>query len=118
MTWDYAELNTLLDGTGSFIGAVGWTAESIEGIAVGYGASSGVSNQVDAMSQSVSVDKLVSTDPPYYDNIGYADLSDFFLRLVAALTEDRLPGSFCHARRAQGRGTSGHALPSREQGKG
>jgi putative DNA methylase len=78
MTWDYAELNTLLGGTGSFLGAVDWTAESIEGVAAGYGARFGESIQVDAMCQSVSSSKIVSTDPPYYDNIGYADLSDFF----------------------------------------
>jgi putative DNA methylase len=78
MTWDYAELNTLLDGTGSFVGAVGWTAESIEGVAAGYGSSFGASHQDDATRQSVSAGKVVSTDPPYYDNIGYADLSDFF----------------------------------------
>jgi putative DNA methylase len=78
MTWDYAELNTLLDGTGSFLGAVQWTAESIEGVAAGYGSSFGASAQVDATNQSVSSGKVVSTDPPYYDNIGYADLSDFF----------------------------------------
>ena len=34
--------------------------------------------QTDAQTQLLSTDKLVSTDPPYYDNIGYADLSDFF----------------------------------------
>ena len=34
--------------------------------------------QADAALQTVSDGKLVSTDPPYYDNIGYADLSDFF----------------------------------------
>jgi putative DNA methylase len=28
--------------------------------------------------QGLSADRLISTDPPYYDNIGYADLSDFF----------------------------------------
>jgi len=78
MTWDYAELNTLLGGTGSFVGAVTWTAESIEGVAAGYGSSFGAARQVDATIQSVTADKLVSTDPPYYDNIGYADLSDFF----------------------------------------
>jgi putative DNA methylase len=78
MTWDYAELNTLLGGTGSFLGAVSWTAESIEGVAAGYGSGFGVSDQIDATSQSRSMGKLVSTDPPYYDNIGYADLSDFF----------------------------------------
>ncbi|MCR4340304.1 MAG: hypothetical protein NUW01_10515, partial [Gemmatimonadaceae bacterium] len=78
MTWDYAELNTLLDGTGSFAGAVQWTAESIEGVAADHGASLGAGVQDDAMSQSLSAGKVVSTDPPYYDNIGYADLSDFF----------------------------------------
>jgi putative DNA methylase len=78
MTWDFAELNTLLEGTGSFVGAVGWTAESIEGVAAGYGSTFGEASQLDAMRQSVSTGKVVSTDPPYYDNIGYADLSDFF----------------------------------------
>ncbi|NMQ30228.1 DUF1156 domain-containing protein [Candidatus Accumulibacter phosphatis] len=78
MTWDYAELNTLLNGTGSFLGAVGWTAESIEGVASCYGSTFGESNQVDAMSQRVSEGKVISTDPPYYDNVPYADLSDFF----------------------------------------
>ncbi len=78
MTWDYAELNTLLGGTGSFLGAVDWTAESIEGVAAGYGSKLGVSSQADATDQSLSMDKVISTDPPYYDNIGYADLSDFF----------------------------------------
>ena len=38
----------------------------------------GSTTQVDATIQSVSNGKIVSTDPPYYDNIGYADLSDFF----------------------------------------
>jgi len=78
MTWDYAELNTLLGGTGSFVGAVEWTAESIEGVAAGYGSFFGDSKQIDATTQDTSRGKVVSTDPPYYDNIGYADLSDFF----------------------------------------
>src|SRR5262249_55979260 len=34
--------------------------------------------QQDAQSQALSAGKFISTDPPYYDNIGYADLSDFF----------------------------------------
>jgi putative DNA methylase len=78
MTWDFAELNTLLSGTGSFAGAVQWTAVSIEGVAAGYGSTFGASEQVDAAKQAVTEGKIVSTDPPYYDNIGYADLSDFF----------------------------------------
>ena len=78
MTWDFAELNTLLDGTGSFSGAVDWTAESLEGVAVRKMTAHGIAVQADAQSQSLSANKVISTDPPYYDNIGYADLSDFF----------------------------------------
>lgn len=79
MTWDFAELNTLLNGTGSFMGAVNWTAESVEGITGGRKCSIvGFASQSDAARQNISANKLISTDPPYYDNIGYADLSDFF----------------------------------------
>jgi putative DNA methylase len=39
---------------------------------------SGAAAQADAAVQQLSRDNLLSTDPPYYDNIGYADLSDFF----------------------------------------
>ena len=39
---------------------------------------SGNVSQQDAQTQKISQNKLISTDPPYYDNIGYADLSDFF----------------------------------------
>ena len=94
MTWDYAELNTLLGGTGSFVGAVGWTAESIEGVAAGYGSTCGASNQVDAATQTISADKVVSTDPPYYDNIGYADLSDFFYVWLRRSLRPVFPGLF------------------------
>jgi putative DNA methylase len=34
--------------------------------------------QDDVQTQTISANKIISTDPPYYDNIGYADLSDFF----------------------------------------
>jgi putative DNA methylase len=78
MTWDFAELNTLLDGTGSFQGAVAWTAESIDGVAAGQAKTPGNASQADAQTQAVSAGKVVSTDPPYFDNVGYADLSDFF----------------------------------------
>ena len=77
MTWDFAELNTLLRGTGSFLGAASWTAESVEG---SFSSPVQVSVvQQDAASDTRFVDDaVISTDPPYYDNIGYADLSDFF----------------------------------------
>ena len=43
-----------------------------------YGSSFGSASQANATNQRVSTNSVVSTDPPYYDNIGYADLSDFF----------------------------------------
>ena len=93
MTWDFAELNTLLGGTGSFAGAVDWTAESLEGLAVGR--SPGRASQLDA-TQAVDqiAGPMVSTDPPYYDNIGYADLSDFFYVWLRRSLADVYPTLF------------------------
>jgi putative DNA methylase len=75
MVWDFAESNPLSDSSGNFEGG-------IVSIVVGLGSlnpvASGHAGQVDAQSQEVATAKVVSTDPPYYDNIGYADLSDFF----------------------------------------
>ena len=78
MTWDFAEVNLLADCTRSLSESVAWTAESIDGVAAGYGSTFGAATQMDATTQTVTSGKVVSTDPPYYDNIGYADLSDFF----------------------------------------
>jgi putative DNA methylase len=75
MTWDYAESNPLGNASGNFVGAVKLVAKVIERMpAKGVGHSS----QRNGADQSLSYSKLISTDPPYYDNIGYADLSDFF----------------------------------------
>jgi putative DNA methylase len=75
MTWDFPEPNPLSNFHCAWQEAFEWVSKSIETLptsAVGSAA------QADAHTQTVSADKLVSTDPPYYDNIGYADLSDFF----------------------------------------
>ena len=94
MTWDYAELNVLLGGTGSFVGAIDWTAESLEGFAVRTRGVHGTAQQLDAMTQSLSEYKIVSTDPPYYDNIGYADLSDFFYVWLRRSLKSLFPSIF------------------------
>jgi putative DNA methylase len=75
MTWDFAETNTLNTGTGSFLNAVVWEAEVVEALNAGIPA---FASQSVAQNQSESDGKVVSTDPPYYDNVPYADLSDFF----------------------------------------
>ena len=94
MTWDYAELNSLLSGTGSYLGAVQWTAESVDGVAAGHGSSFGAGTQTDATRQTLSTNRVVSTDPPYYDNIGYADLSDFFYVWLRRSLKSILPDLF------------------------
>ena len=75
MTWDFVEPNQFAEGTGSFHGAVAWTTEAIAA-AMEKPIQATVS-QADAASRRYD-GLIVSTDPPYYDNIGYSDLSDFF----------------------------------------
>jgi putative DNA methylase len=75
MVWDYAEANPMCESSGNWMAMVDWTWKAIEIVPA---SSQGMALQGDAQSQSISAGKIVSTDPPYYDNIGYADLSDFF----------------------------------------
>jgi putative DNA methylase len=72
IVWDYAECNPVAD---KWDGSVDWVARVIAGLPSGIRGSAGVAH---AARQDVSTGKLVSTDPPYFDNVGYADLSDFF----------------------------------------
>lgn len=74
MTWDYPEVNPFAGAAGDYYVSVIGVTKGIPCIA----SNSGVVKQYDAAAQSISQDKVISTDPPYYDNIGYADLSDFF----------------------------------------
>lgn len=76
MAWDYAEANIFSESGGNFITPLDKISESIAFFPIGC--SQAYCNQVAAQSQVLSQNKVVSTDPPYYDNIGYADLSDFF----------------------------------------
>ncbi len=75
MTWDYAEANPMCESSGNWMAMVDWTWKALAATPALAG---GIAAQGDAQNQSVSASKVVSTDPPYYDNIGYADLSDFF----------------------------------------
>jgi len=79
MVWDYAEANPLCSSSGS------WEV-FVDGISKAFSKSfdnasnvkSGSVSQADAQTQSISAMKVVSTDPPYYDNVPYSNLSDFF----------------------------------------
>ena len=76
MVWDHAEGNIFSPSSGNFHDAVNWVAKVLDYSVVTC--KNGKSCQIDA---SIGIKKnnlIQSTDPPYYDNIGYADLSDFF----------------------------------------
>jgi putative DNA methylase len=74
MTWDYPEVNPFAHAAGDFGVSVSGVVKGIPSIQD----SNGFALISNASSQEISQNKIVSTDPPYYDNIGYADLSDFF----------------------------------------
>lgn len=90
MVWDFAEVNTLA-------GAAGDIEVSIQGICRSMpfgGQNCGFARHSDAVTQKVSSGKVVSTDPPYYDNIGYADLSDFFYVWLRKNLKPIFPGLY------------------------
>ena len=75
MVWDYADVNPYAGAGGDFLGIIEGIEQTLRKLpppTAGYVA------QEDAALQALSQAKLISTDPPYYDNIGYADLSDYF----------------------------------------
>ena len=76
MVWDYAEANPFSESSGNWSGQVAWVRKAIAATpAAGFGEVF----QRDAASRLGEVPSpVVCTDPPYYDNISYADLSDFF----------------------------------------
>ena len=75
MVWDYCEINPLKP-SGGFDGDVDWITKSIVSFPAG---STGTVRQLDAAEEIMNLNgAIISTDPPYYTNISYADLSDFF----------------------------------------
>ena len=75
MVWDFAEGNPLSESSGNWMNNIEWGAKVAERLPAN---GTGSAVQADAQSQTISKGRFISTDPPYYDNIGYADLSDFF----------------------------------------
>lgn len=75
MVWDYAEGNPFCTSSGSFDNMLEWVFKCIKFFPALVEGNVG---QKEAQSQLTLRDIIISTDPPYYDNIGYADLSDYF----------------------------------------
>ena len=78
MTWDFPKFNFLGSSSICWDNAVKYAHEALMAGAVVAPSARGVALQANAMDQDLSSNRIVSTDPPYYDNVGYADLSDFF----------------------------------------
>jgi putative DNA methylase len=74
MTWDFAEVNPFSESSGNIVNHAKGIARVLDMLVNGP---PGFCTQEDATRYMYSGD-LVATDPPYYDNVGYADLSDFF----------------------------------------
>ena len=91
MSWDHAEANPFAGSTGDFRKSVTRVSEVL--MRLHEGASVGVVKQSDAASRCY-MNSVISTDPPYYDNIGYSDLSDFFYVWLRRSLKDVHPSLF------------------------
>ena len=77
MTWDFAETNLFSNSTQNWMAQVEWIAKVIENLPVS--SNNGIVYQADATTTRYAADSpIFITDPPYYNNMQYAELSDFF----------------------------------------
>ncbi len=92
MVWDFAEVNPFCTQNQNWLAQVEWVAKAVEGLPAANG---GETHQADA-STTIHADKgpVIVTDPPYYDNISYAELSDFFYVWLRPALRDVYPDLF------------------------
>lgn len=86
MVWDFAEAAPAGKGGGSFSNMTEWIARVLERLDPRSGGTVSVAD-----ARSFRIRALVCTDPPYYDNIGYADLADFFYTWLRLALRDIYP---------------------------
>ena len=91
MTWDFAEANPFGDAGGDFAHCLFSVWEVLGRLP---GGAPGTAGRADAAALEASRPALIATDPPYYDNVGYADLSDFFYLWLRRSLRDLYP-SLC-----------------------
>jgi putative DNA methylase len=91
MTWDFAEANFFSASTGNWLNCVEW---GVKFLGVVNSSSNGILKNIDAQTVQYPANTVISTDPPYYDNIGYADLSDFFFCWMKPALKDVYPDLF------------------------
>ena len=91
MVWDFAEANPFSGSSGSWGGSLEWIPKFLERTT---GEKEGIVKQLDAQTDCGLRNVLVSTDPPYYNNIIYADFSDFFYVWLRKMLKDEYPDVF------------------------
>jgi putative DNA methylase len=91
MTWDYAEANPFGGAGGDFAHCLFSVWEVVSRLP---GRAPGTAEQADAAALDTTRPALIATDPPYYDNVGYADLSDFFYVWLRRSLRDVYPKLF------------------------
>lgn len=91
MIWNYAEGNPFCSSSGSFTNMLDWVVKCVARLPCGP---EGTARQFDAQSDAGLRDVMVSTDPPYYDNVTYSDLSDFFYVWMRQSLRDTYPDIF------------------------
>lgn len=92
MIWDFVEVNPIGNSVGSFSTIIDYISKCI--VTLPNTAQYGIAKQFDAQSDNGLRNIMVSTDPPYYDNIGYADLSDFFYVWMRYTLKNTYPKTF------------------------
>jgi putative DNA methylase len=91
MVWDTAEGNPFSTSSGNFLGQLDYLAKAVANLPAHT--NGGAAFQQDAQSADYE-SRVVSTDPPYYDNVPYADLSDFFYVWLRYSLKRYLPNAF------------------------
>lgn len=92
MVWDYAEANPFCSSSGSYNNMLEWVYKAVNYLPNTH--AYGSVRQFDAQSDNGLRNIAISTDPPYYDNIGYADLSDFFYVWLRQALKETYPKVF------------------------
>lgn len=88
MVWDFAEANPFSKSSGNFMTSLDWIVRVVRELP---STTSGEIRQVDAQSVEYPVGSVISTDPPYYDSIPYADISDFFYSWIRGALRSVFP---------------------------
>jgi putative DNA methylase len=91
MTWDFPEVNPFSGAAGDYLVSAKGVAKGVFGLGM---QPEGIITQSDAQSVDYPDNCVISCDPPYYDNIGYADLSDFFFFWMKPVLKEVYPALF------------------------